>query len=56
MIVELTNEEINTLIGVLLVEKNELKELIKKEVNLRDKTSLKEEYAKVESMLNKITK
>ena len=55
-VLELTQREAETLKGVLLVEKSDLEDLIADEKDARDKKELKEEFKRVESMLNKLEK
>ena len=55
-ILELTPKEIETLKGILLVEKSDLEDLVAEEENARDKKSLNDELKRVESMLNKLEK
>ena len=54
-VLNLTPKEVQTLKGVLLVEKQELEGLIANEENARDKKGLSEELKRVESMLLKIS-
>ena len=55
-VLELTQREAQTLQGVLLVEKNDLKDLIADENNAKDKEELEAELTRVESMLKKLEK
>ena len=55
-VLELTQREAETLKGVLLVEKSDLEDLIADEKDARDKKELKEEFKRVEAMLNKLEK
>lgn len=51
---ELSNEEANTLKGILKVEKSDLEELIKQEDNPKDKKGLEQELERVNSILEKL--
>ena len=56
MILELESKEKQTLTGVLLVEQSDLKELIAKSEDERDKQELEHELANVESIIEKLNK
>lgn len=53
MVLNLTDKEAQTLKGILLVEQEDLKDLIKDCDNSKDKNELEEELTRVESILNK---
>lgn len=53
-VLDLSNKEAQTLKGVLLVEKSDLKELISNEDNAKDKKGLECELERVNSMLQKL--
>ena len=53
-VLDLTNREANTLKGILLVEQQDLKELIKSADNSKDKKELEGELERVNSMLQKL--
>lgn len=53
MVLNLTDREAQTLKGILLVEQEDLKDLIKDCDNTKDKKELEEELERVESILNK---
>ena len=53
-VLELSNEEANTLKGILKVEKNDLEELIKQEDNHKDKKGLEQELERVNSIFEKL--
>ena len=53
MVLNLTDREAQTLKGILLVEQEDLKDLIKDCGNTKDKNELEEELRRVESILNK---
>ena len=53
-VLELSNEEANTLIGILKVEKSDLEELIQQEGNPNDKKGLEQELERVNSILEKL--
>lgn len=53
-VLELTNAEKQTLIGVLKVEKSDLEELIQQEDNPQDKKGLEQELERVNSILEKL--
>jgi len=53
-VLELSNEEANTLKGILKVEKSDLEELISNEDNAKDKKELEGELKRVNSMLQKL--
>lgn len=53
-VLELTNAEKQTLIGILKVEKSDLEELIQQEDNLKDKKGLEQELERVNSILEKL--
>ena len=53
-VLELTNAEKQTLIGVLKVEKSDLEELIQQEDNPKDKKGLEQELERVNSILEKL--
>ena len=55
-VLELTPREVETLKGILLVEKSDLENLVAEEENARDKKGLNDELKRVESMLNKLEK
>ena len=50
-VLELTNAEKQTLIGILRVEKSDLEELMSNEDNAKDKKELEGELERVDSML-----
>ena len=54
LVLELTEKEANTLKGILLVEKSDLKDCIKDADNANDKKELEGELVRVESMLEKL--
>lgn len=54
MVLNLTDKEAQTLKGILLVEQEDLKDLIKDCDNSKDKNELKEELRRVESLLEKL--
>ena len=56
MILELESKEKQTLTGVLLVEQSDLKELIAKSKDKKDKQELEQELLNVESILKKMNK
>ena len=53
-VLELTNAEKQTLIGILRVEKSDLEELMSNEDNAKDKEELEGELERVDSMLQKL--
>lgn len=53
-VLDLSNKEMNTLKGILLVEQQDLKELIESADNAKDKKELEGELERVNSMLQKI--
>lgn len=53
-VLELSNEEANTLKGILKVEKYDLEELIKQEDNPKDKKGLEQELERVYSIFEKL--
>ena len=53
-VLELTNAEKQTLIGILKVEKSDLEELIQQEENPKDRTGLEQELERVNSILEKL--
>ena len=53
-VLELTNAEKQTLIGILKVEKSDLEELIQQEENPNDKKGLEQELERVNSILEKL--
>ena len=53
-VLELTNAEKQTLIGILRVEKSDLEELMSNEDNAKDKKELEGELKRVNSMLQKL--
>ena len=53
-ILDLSNKEANTLKGILLVEKSDLKELIENSDRDEDKKELEGELERVNSMLQKL--
>lgn len=53
-VLELSNEEANTLKGILKVEKYDLEELIKQEDNPKDKKGLEQELERVNSIFEKL--
>lgn len=53
-VLELTNAEKQTLIGILRVEKSDLEELMSNEDNAKDKKELEGELESVDSMLQKL--
>ena len=53
-VLELTNAEKQTLIGILKVKKSDLEELMSNEDNAKDKTELEGELERVNSMLQKL--
>lgn len=53
-VLELTNAEKQTLIGILKVEKSDLEELIQQEDNPKDKKGLEQELERVNSILEKL--
>ncbi len=53
-VLELSNEEANTLKGILKVEKSDLEELIQQEDNPKDKKGLEQELERVNSILEKL--
>lgn len=53
-VLELSNEEANTLKGILKVEKSDLEELIQQEGNPNDKKGLEQELERVNSILEKL--
>ena len=53
-VLELTNAEKQTLIGILRVEKSDLEELMSNEDNAKDKKELEGEFERVNSMLQKL--
>lgn len=53
-VLELTNAEKRTLIGILKVEKSDLEELIQQKDNPKDKKELEGELERVNSMLQKL--
>lgn len=55
-VLELTSKEKQTLTGVLLVEQSDLKELISKSEDKKDKKELEHELANVESIIEKLNK
>ena len=52
----LTEDEARTLKGVLLVEQSDLKELISKSEDEKDRQELEHELANVESIIEKLNK
>ena len=52
-VLEFTQAEVKTLVGVLLVEQGELDNLIKTSSNSADKKELEEELKRVNSILQK---
>lgn len=55
-VLELTSKEQQTLAGVLLVEQSDLKELIAKSEDEKDKQELKHELVNVKSIIEKLNK
>ena len=53
-VLELTNAEKQTLIGILRVEKSDLEELMSNEDSAKDKKELEGELERVDSMLQKL--
>ena len=53
-VLDLSNKEAQTLKGILLVEKSDLKELISNEDNAKDRKGLEVELERVNSMLQKL--
>ena len=53
-VVDLTEKEVQTLKGVLLVEQQDLKDLIESADNVKDKKELEGELERVSSMLKKL--
>lgn len=53
-VLELTNAEKQTLIGILRVEKSDLEELMSNEDNAKDKKELEGELERVDSMLQNL--
>mgnify|MGYP006886080482 CR=1 FL=1 len=53
-VLELTNAEKQTLIGILKVEKSDLEELMSNEDNAKDKKEFEGELERVNSMLQKL--
>lgn len=53
-VLDLSNKEVNTLKGVLLVEQQDLKDLIETSDNSKDKKELEGELERVNSMLQKL--
>ena len=53
-VLELTEREVQTLRGILLVEQSELQELISNEESKKDKNELESELKRVISILNKL--
>lgn len=53
-VVDLTEKEVKTLKGVLLVEQQDLKDLIESADNVKDKKELEGELERVSSMLKKL--
>lgn len=53
-VLDLSNKEMNTLKGILLVEQQDLKDLIESADNAKDKKELEGELERVNSMLQKI--
>lgn len=53
-VLELSNEEANTLKEILKVEKYDLEELIKQEDNPKDKKGLEQELERVNSIFEKL--
>ena len=53
-VLELTNVDKQTLIGILKVEKSDLEELMSNEDNAKDKKELEGELERVNSMLQKL--
>lgn len=54
MVLNLTDKEAQTLKGILLVEQEDLKDLIKDCDNSKDKKELEGELKRVESLLEKL--
>ena len=53
-VLELTEPEKQTLIGILKVERSDLEELIQQEDNLKDKKGLEQELERVSSILERL--
>lgn len=53
-VLDLTDREVQTLVGILLVEEQDLKELIETADNAKDKKELQGKLERVESIKSKI--